>query len=210
MKKNNKLISLRTDLQNKIDKLDRNKIHILYFSYDFSFYNIYHSPLLLTTKILNFLKGDASIDHVCHISRFTYDRSKKRYIAKIFEANTKRGMEENFLYDRLKNFKGVCYIETIDQYVDKQLAKNFEKKFFAVKYSKVLAAFSGIDFSFLDKILKRKKPKGGFCSWLVSIFLINQNIDIKHIENGDPKEIVPADLFNGNFGNIEILYEYKK
>lgn len=210
MKKNNKLISLKSDLQNKIDKLDRNKIHVLYFSYNFSFYNIYHSPLLITTKLLNFFKGDASIDHVCHISRFTYDRSKKRYIAKIFEANTKRGMEQNFLYDRLKNFRGVCYIETIDKVVDKRLARIFEKKYFAVKYDKLLAALSGIDISFIDKMLRKNKPKGGFCSWLLSLFLINQNVDISHVENGDPKEITPADLFNGNFGNVQVLYEYKK
>ena len=210
MKKNNKLISLRIDLQNKIDKLDRNKIHILYFSYYPSFYNFYHSPLLVTTKLLNKFNGDESIDHVCHISRFTYDRSKRRYIAKIFEANTKRGMEENFLYDRLKNFKGVCYIETIDKNVDKKLAKQFKNKHFAIIYSKLSAALSGIDISFIDKMLRKDKPKGGFCSWLLSKFLINQNIDISHIEYGNAKEITPVDLFNANLGKLDILYEYKK
>jgi len=92
MKKNHKAINKRKRIIEAVNNLDRNKIHVLYFQYYLNWHNFYHSPLLLGAKILSLITGKPCIDHVCHISRFDYDRSKRRYNAKIFEATASKGM----------------------------------------------------------------------------------------------------------------------
>ena len=212
-KKDLKTLEIKLRIQDALDKLDNNKIHIIYFCYYFNLHNIWHSPLLISTKLLALFTRQKSIDHVAHISRFTVDGQTNKRIVKVFEANTKRGMEENDLFDKLKSFQGICYIHTIDKIVDKDKAREFKKRYYGVPYSKVYAWNSGIDISLLE-IDKgsQTKPKrvGGFCSWLVALFLRHQGVDISHIENGNPKEITPANLFYGNLAKTEILYQYNK
>lgn len=204
MNKNLSVLYNKEQIQNSIDKLDRNKIHVLYFSYYFNFHNIYHNPLLLTTKILNFFSGKPSIDHVNHVCRFIFDEENKTWVSKVFEATMERGMEQNDLFDKLKSFQGVCYIETLDKTVDKVKAKAFEIFYSGVPYSKELAALSGIDGKF-DSIYQ-PKTDGGFCSWLEALFLIDQGIDLSKIQKGNPLEITPTDLFLANLGEKKVLY----
>jgi hypothetical protein len=201
------VLYIKDQIQDEINSLDKDKIHILYFSYYFNFHNIWQNPLLLLTKLLNLFNGDKSIDHVNHIARFRFDEEDGKWVAKVFEATMERGMEQNDLFDKLKLFQGICYIETIDKKVDKVKAKAFENKYYGVPYSKELAGLSGIDIDSLDKIIKQPKTDGGFCSWLEALFLIDQGINISHIENGNPLEITPVDLFNGNLGNKRILFK---
>lgn len=207
MAKDLNIIYIKEQIQEQINLLDKDKIHILYFSYYCNFHNVWRSPLLLATKLLNLFNGDKSIDHVNHISRFRFDEEDNKMVAKVFEATMERGMEQNDLFDKLKSFQGICYIETIDRYVDKVKAKAFEKKYYAVPYSKELAVMSGIDIDFLDKKIKQPKTDGGFCSWLEALFLIDQGVDVSHIEYGNPLEITPVNLFNGNLGNKRILFK---
>lgn len=206
MKKNLSVLYNKEKIQNAIDKLDKNKIHILYFSYYFNFYNIYHNPLLLATKILNFFSGKPSIDHVNHVCRFIFDEENNIWVSKVFEATMARGMESNDLFDKLKSFQGICYIETLDNYVNKEKAKIFEIKYTGVPYSKELAAMSGIDVKIIDDTIHFKND-GGFCSWLESLFLIDQGIDLSKVKGGNSLEITPADLFLAGLGEKKILYE---
>jgi len=208
MEKDLEILYLKSNIQTAIDVLDKDKIHVLYFSYYCNFHNLWKNPLLLTTKLLNKFNGDESIDHVNHISRFRFDEEYGKWVAKVFEATMERGMEQNDLFNKLKAFQGICYIETIDKKVNKTKAKAFEKKYYGVPYSKELAAKSGIDIDSLDKKIKQPKTDGGFCSWLEALFLIDQGIDISHIEKGNPLEITPANLFHGNLGNKRILFKY--
>lgn len=195
----------KQQIQEAIDQLDKNKIHILYFSYYLNWHNFYHNWLLLATKLLNFITGKPSIDHVNHISRFIFDDENINYCAKVFEATMERGMEQNDLFDKLKSFQGICYIETLDVKVDKVKAKAFELMYTGVPYSKELASLSGIDLSFIDRIL-HPKTDGGFCSWLEALFLIDQGIDLSRTQAGNSLEITPTDLFLANLGDKKILY----
>lgn len=208
MQKDLEVLYLKSNIQTAIDNLDKNKIHLLYFSYYFNFHNLISNPLLLTTKLLNLFNRDKSIDHVNHISRFIFDEENGNWIAKVFEATMERGMEQNDLFNKLKSFQGICYIETLDKKINKTKAKAFEKKYYGVPYSKELAAMSGIDINSLDVILKKPRTDGGFCSWLEALFLIDQGINIGHVEKGDPLEITPANLFNANLGEKRILFKF--
>lgn len=207
MKKDLSVLYNKKEIQESINKLDKNKIHILYFSYYLNFHNIYHSPLLLTMKLLNFFSRKCFIDHVNHVCRFIFDDENNCWIAKVFEATVDRGMEQNDLFDKLKSFQGICYIETIDKNVDKQKAKQFENTYTGVPYSKELAALAGIDVGSLDKKFN-PKSNGGFCSWLEALFLIDQGIDLSKIQKGNPLEITPTDLFLAELGEKEILFKY--
>lgn len=206
LKKDLGVLYAKKEIQNQINKLDKNKIHILYFSYYLNLHNIWHSPLMLTTKLLNFFTGKKSIDHVNHVCRFIFDDENNNWIAKVFEATMDRGMEQNDLFDKLKTFQGICYIETLDKNVDKAKAKKFEMDYTGVPYSKELAALAGIDLGVLDKKIKLK-TNGGFCSWLEALFLIDQGIDLSKIQKGNPLEITPADLFLADLGEKEILFK---
>jgi len=205
MEKNIKILRKKALIQKAINELDKNKIHILYFSYYSNFHNIYHNPLMLATKILNLVTGKPSIDHVNHICRFTLDEENNNFSAKVFEATMERGMEQNDLFDKLKSFQGICYIETLDKKVNKVKAKAFETLYTGVPYSKELAVLSGVDGK-LDKV-KLPKTNGGFCSWLEALFLIDQGIDLSKIEKGNPLEITPTDLFIGDLSDKKILYK---
>jgi hypothetical protein len=200
------LITLEDRLIKECQKLDRDKIHLLYWIYDFSFHNIYHSPLLLGTKILGVLKGKQAVDHVCHISRFNYDEEKKCYRPKIFEASVDLGMVENDLIERLKYFRGALIIETLGK-VDKEEARKFEKRYRGLPYSKKGALFSGLDIKLLDKIVGKDGER--FCSWLEAKFLLSQNYKIE-AEGGNPSELTPMDLFNEDFARKRIFYKYRK
>lgn len=206
MKKDLEVIYDKSLIHDEISGLDKKKMHILYFSYYLNFHNFYHNPLLITTKLLNFLIGKPSIDHVNHICRLVFDDEDGQWNAKVFEATMERGMEENDLFDKLKSFQGICYIETLEKEVDKIKSKAFEKKYYGVPYSKELAALSGIDIFELDNFIKPKND-GGFCSWLESLYLIDQGIDLSAIQGGNPLEITPADLFMAELGNKKILYK---
>lgn len=206
MDKDLKVLYHKAQIQDAINNLDRNKIHILYFSYYFNWHNIYHNWLLLATKFLNFFTGKPSIDHVAHISRFVFDEEDINYHAKVFEATMERGMEQNDLFDKLKSFQGICYIETLDVKVDKVKAKAFELLYTGVPYSKKLASLSGIDLRFIDRIF-HPQTDGGFCSWLEALFLMDQGIDLIKIQYGNSLEITPTDLFLANLGDKKILYK---
>lgn len=208
MQKDLEILYLKSNIQAAIDGLDKNKIHVLYFSYYFNLHNLLKNPLLLIMKIFNKFKGNKSIDHINHICKFKFDEEEIRWDAKVFEATKENGMEQNDLFNKLKNFQGICYIETINKKVNKVKAKTFEKKYTGVPYSMELAAKAGIDINFLDKIFKQPKTDGGFCSWLEALFLIDQGININHIENGNPLEITPSDIFNSNLGDKRILFKY--
>jgi len=200
MKKNLEVIKKFKNLQEKINNLDKNKIYLIYFDYSICFKNIYHSPLMLSTKFLSWLTGKKDIDHVCHISRFIYDQENDNYIAKVFEAGLERGMEENTLIDKLEHFRGKVYIEELTN-VDKIKAKAFENKYLGVEYSKTNALFSGIN---LTKLSKRKEL---FCSALVGLFLKDQGYLLKNIQRGNPYEMTPSDLYEGNLGSKQILFK---
>lgn len=204
MQKNLKLICKQENLIDAINELNRNHIHIIYFSYASSFKNFYKAPLLLTTKILNGITFKPSIDHICYISNFDYNETSKKYEARIFEANVERGMEENFFFDRLKNFKGKCYIETIKIKVDKKKARDFQNAFYGVPYSKIQAALSGLDLGVADNTLGRLPKKGMFCSWLTALFLIGQAVKLNTKKT--PHELTPADIYNLNLGTKRVLY----
>jgi len=200
MKKNLEVIKKFKNLQEKINNLDKNKIYLIYFDYSICFKNIYHSPLMLSTKFLAWLTGKKDIDHVCHISRFIYDQENDNYIAKVFEAGLERGMEENTLIDKLEHFRGKVYIEELTN-VDKIKAKAFKNKYLGVEYSKTNALFSGIN---LTKLSKRKEL---FCSALVGLFLKDQGYLLKNIQRGNPYEMTPSDLYEGNLGSKQILFK---
>lgn len=206
MKKNLIVLYNKEQIQNAIDKLDRNKIHILYFSYSFNFHNFYQNPLLIFTKLLSVLTGKPSIDHVNHICRFIWDDEEGNWNCRVFEATMERGMEQNDLFDKLKSFHGTCYIETLDKVVDKVKAKAFELKYTGVPYSKGLAAMAGIDVKEIDSTI-HLKTDGGFCSWLEALFLIDQGIDLSKVQDGNSLEITPVDLHLANLGEKEVLYE---
>lgn len=207
MKKDLKILHEKKNIQDSINNLDKNKIHIIYFSYYFNWHNFYKNVLIVTTKLLNFITRKPSIDHVAHISRFIFDEYSESYSAKIFEATMERGMEQNDLFDKLKSFQGICYIETLEIFVDKIKAKKFEIDYTGVPYSKELAVQSGVDLGKIDDTI-HFKTDGGFCSWLESLFLIDQGIDLRRVEGGDPLEITPADLYSADFAEKKILYKY--
>ena len=191
------------DLKNRVNSLNREEIHLLFFEYHFSWKNVYHSPLLfITTKPLNFFTKNKSIDHVAHISRFDLDDQIKKYQglevynAKIFEANIKRGVEENWLVDRLKNVDGRVYIATIGK-VDKEKAREFEKKYIGQPYSKNAALFAGVDLPFLPE-----SKREGFCSWLVGEFLKDQGY-----YEGNSSELTPADLYNYFYSRTRLFFD---
>lgn len=205
-------------IQAQIDQLDRDKIHVLYFSYDLNWHNLYHTPLLLATKLLSlynevkyFCKRTPEeervywIDHVAHISRFVYDPETGKYSARLFEATLDEGMEENDLFDKLKRMRGTCYIETLSV-VDKTKAREFEQEFTGVPYSKMLAFKSGLNARSLEHLLYAKST-GGFCSWLETLFLTLQGIDLYKKISKVALKIVPSDIFNAGLGTKRILYK---
>jgi len=183
--------------QEAINALDKDKIHVLFFDYNFSFHNIWHSPLLALTKLLSAILRTPSIDHVCHISRFIPDA--ENFIANIFEAGMARGMEENDLLTKLKNMDGKCYIHTFQGPVDKDAAREFEKEWLGIPYSKELAFYAGVDI--WEKVLSAKNKSGAFCSYLEATFWKNQKIAI----DLDPIETTPADLFS-SVGKAKLFY----
>lgn len=197
-------MNLEQHLIKKCQTLDRDRIHVIYFSYHSNFRNFYHSPLLLGTKILGWIKGRESTDHICHISRFNYDEEKGIYRPKIFEANTKRGMEENDFIQRLKDFDGRLYIQTLGK-VDKKLARGFENDYRGVPYEKDSALFAGIDIPILDRVFSKGRGRG-FCSWLEAIFLTQQGYKIK-AESGNPSELTPEDIKNENLAPTILFYD---
>lgn len=200
MKKDLEVIKKFNNLQTRINNLDKNKIYLIYFDYSICFKNLYHSPLMLLTKALASFTGKKDIDHVCHISRFIYDQENDNYIAKIFEAGLERGMEENTLIDKLEHFRGKVYIEELTN-VDKIKAKAFENKYLGVEYSKINALFSGIN---LTKLSKRKEL---FCSALVGLFLKDQGYLLKNIQRGNPYEMTPSDIFEGDLGVKQLFFK---
>ena len=206
MKLNQKAIDREQRIIKAINKLDRDRIHVLYFKYDLSFYNLYHNPLVLGTKLLSIFTRKPAIDHIGHISRFEYDRSKKHYRASIFEASLENGMTENDLVSRLRSMRGEVIIETLGR-VDKEKARKFEDDYRGVAYSTSGALFSGLDVIFLDK--SKKKMEGGFCSWLEVLFLEDQGYPIR-LEGGNAAEVTPSDLYCLNIGKKRSFFKYNE
>lgn len=198
------MIKKQIELQQKINNLDKNKIHLLFFDYSIK-KNWFKKPFLLIFKLFFKIQSKPAIDHCCHISRFIYDNESGNWFARVFEATIHGGMEENDLFDKLKHFKGRIHIKTLGD-VDKIKAKEFEQKYLGIPYSLKLAGLSGIDFKFFNST-SNLKNQNGFCSWLVALFLLNQNYNISEIESGNPLEITPTDLYLANIGNIELFYE---
>lgn len=202
------MIKKHTELQKKINDLDKNKIHLLFFDYSIK-ENWLKKPFLLIFKLFFKIQNKPAIDHCCHISRFIYDNETGDWIARIFEATIHGGMEENDLFDKLKHFKGRVHIKTLGE-VDKIKAKEFEKKYLGIPYSLKLAGYSGLDFGaikFFNSVNNSDENQSGFCSWLLALFLLNQNYDVSKIESGNPLEITPTDLYLSNIGNIKLFYE---
>lgn len=198
------------ELQDKINCLNKNKYHQLFFNYSLK-RNWIKKPFLLIYKLFFKIQNKPAIDHVCHISRFIYDNESGNWYARVFEATLHGGMEENDLYDKLKKFKGKVYIRTFDQ-VDRVKAKEFEKKYMGVPYSTFLAGLAGLDIDFIDKYIlsiKEDDAKAGFCSWLEALFMENQGLNIRCIEKGNALEITPTDLFQTEFSSFPIELFYK-
>jgi hypothetical protein len=184
----------RNEIQNIIKSLKTDKIHILYFTNKVSLVSFFKNPLLLVLKIHNFFAKE-NVDHTAHISRFITDEDGNKY-AKIFEATTKLGMQQNDLLDRLEEFKGILIIETLGN-VDKTKAKVFENKYYGKPYSKLGAGLAGLDGWF-----NKFKPNNNalFCSYLTALFLKNQGYKISN-----EQELTPNDLLK-----IQKENSYKK
>lgn len=197
------------ELQEKINSLDKNRYHQLFFDYSLR-KNWLKKPFLLIFKLFFKIQNKPAIDHCCHISRFVYDNKSGNWYARVFEATLHGGMEENDLYDKLKHFKGKIYIRTLKK-VDKAKAKEFENEYIGKPYSTFLAGLSGFDVKFLDKYFKLEdnQAKAGFCSWLEALFLKNQGYDIEHIEKGNVLEITPTDLYLANIDDYPVKLFYK-
>jgi hypothetical protein len=195
------------ELQKKINELDKESYHQLFFDYSLK-KNWLKKPFLLIFKLFFKIQNKPAIDHVCHISRFAYDDKDKNYYARVFEATLHGGMEENDLLDKLKNLEGKVYIRTLGK-VDKVKAKEFEKKYTGLPYDSFRAGLAGLDIDFIDKYLNIEEKKSGFCSWLEALFIQNQGYNIKSIENGNPLEITPTDLFEASFSSYSINLFYK-
>jgi hypothetical protein len=97
MKKNLDILKKFKNLQEKINNLDKNKIYLIYYDYSICFGNLYHSPLMLSTKFLSFLTGKKDIDHVCHISRFVFDNETGMWSSDETIINTILGLYKDFL-----------------------------------------------------------------------------------------------------------------
>jgi hypothetical protein len=111
-------------------------------------------------------------------------------------------MEENTLMDKLEHFKGKVYIEELKD-VNKIRARAFEQKYLGVEYSKTNALFSGIN---LNKFSKRKEL---FCSALVGLFLQDQGYLLDNIQDGNPYEMTPSDIFEADLGKKQLFYNSK-
>lgn len=201
------MINKQIELQKAINNLDKDKIHLLFFDYSLK-QNWLSKPFLIIFKLFFRIQGKPAIDHVCHISRFIYNNETGDWDANIFESTLHGGVQEVNLFDKLKDFKGKLFIKTLGN-VDKVRAREFEKKYLNVAYSLILAGLSGLDlnFKYFDSVNNLKNTKGGFCSWLVSLFLINQDYDISTLEKGNPLEITPADLFSFNLGETKLFFK---
>lgn len=224
MEKDLNLLDSEENIQENFNKLDPSKYHILYFSYSLNFHNIWHSPLILTTSlviclqnlILRFknkfkqdhLKEDLTpqIHHVAHISRFPMDEDLGCVRPKIFEATTALGMCEHDLFDRLTAMEGTIIIETIDIRVDKISARLFELQYRGVPYSEIRAGNSVFNFAWLNKFIDRK-TNGGFCSWLETLSLYVQRIDLSKILGKLADKIIPPDIYKANLGTKSLFYK---
>lgn len=195
------------ELQEKINTLDKNRYHQLFFDYSLR-KNWLKKPFLLIFKLFFKIQNKPAIDHCCHISRFVYDNKSGNWYARVFEATLQGGMEENDLFDKLKHFKGKIYIRTLGK-VDKIKANEFEKKYIGLPYDTLRAGLAGLDIDFIDKYLNLEEKKSGFCSWLEALFLKNQGYSIKNIEKGVALEITPTDLFEANFTSYPVNLFYK-
>lgn len=197
------------ELQEKINDLPKDRYHQLFFDYSLR-KNWLKKPFLLIFKLFFKIQNKPAIDHCCHISRFVYDNKSGNWYARVFEATLHGGMEENDLYDKLKHFKGKIYIRTLGK-VDKEKAKEFEKKYTGQPYDTLRAGLAGLDIDFIDKYLNLEEKKSGFCSWLEALFMENQGYNIKNIEKGIALEITPTDLFQANFSSypIKLFYNSK-
>jgi len=204
MKYNKVFLKNKKNIIKAFKEIDRDKLHLIYFDYKLNWTNFYHNPLLITTKALAFITGKKDVDHVCHIGRYIYDKSLKYYLPIVFEAQDNEGMIENDLLSRLQDFQGKCYIETIGD-LDKNKLAAFTKKYKNVAYSKIAAGFAGIDIKYFEK---KKFKYGGFCSWLVTLCLIDQGYPPK-AEKSNPFETIPSDLWQENKLNKKLLYSYE-
>ena len=195
------------ELQKKINDLPQDEYHQLFFDYSLK-KNWLKKPFLLIFKLFCKIENKPVIYHVCHISRFVPDG--KNWIAKVFEATVHGGMEENDLFEKLKHFKGKIYIRTLGK-VDKEKAREFEKKYTGQPYDALRAGLAGLDIDLIDKCLNLKKKQSGFCSWLEALFMENQGYNIKNIEKGVALEITPMDLFQAQFSSypIKLFYNSK-
>lgn len=184
-------------IQQIINNLDNEKIHIVFFINKVGFFDIFKDYLKVVLKIYNFFAGE-KIDHTAHISRFVPDGKNK--IAKVFEATVELGMQQNDLFDRIEAHKGSVIIETLNKKVNKTKAKAFEKKYYGKPYSKTGASLAGLD-GWFNRFKANKNAL--FCSYLTCLFLQEQGFKIDN-----PQEMTPTDLFNLNLG-IKILINKK-
>lgn len=188
--------------------LNKDNLNIIFFNY--SLKKHWHSPLMLIIKLYYHLTGKPKIDHVCHISKFDGDNIR------VFEANLKKGMIENDLFERLEKFEGNVYLISLgqDKYftngvkIDKNICRQFENEFRGKKYDPIKAVGSAVDdIGWIKKITKRKKLKGAYCSYLVSELMIRlgyRSVKFLSKEVGGITNIAPYELFNTLYRGREI------
>lgn len=229
--KNSKALNKVQNLQDKINKLDRDTLYLVHYDYRKSWHNIYHSFLLMLGKTSAAIKNQADIDHSAYLSRFIKDGDNWGVFTS--EMNYFNGLEENYFIDRAKKADAKIYLEAICK-MNKIEEDKFRKSLEGIDYDKWVAGNAGQDWKFLDKIFKKlskvfpkvrlfnKKAKGLYCTWhIAKLILIHDRklvaklvksalgVDIKGMSDEEIdrllRELTPPDLFEANLGKKEIL-----
>ena len=195
-------------LQNTIEKLDKNKLHLCFYIKDFNV-----NPLFLAQRLIYKINGDPAIDHVGFLNHFYFDDSRKQWSARTLDATLINGVVESNFIDFIEDYKGKVIITTLPA-CDYDKLNSFTKLMEGISYGKIAAALSAIDGDFVDRATKKiysrindlknnnkwlqsfkYSKKSIFCSFKTALMLIDQGYDISFIENGKPIEMTPIDVF---------------
>lgn len=193
-----------SQIKKEINKLNNDRLYLLFIKYNFTIGNVIKNPLFLLTKIFSWFQKDIYIDHVCYITNIEYINKFSKQ-ATIFEANVKKGMIENDLFNRLVDIDGSFWIRPLEflSANDRIIEKEFKNEFKNKKYGfdgKIQAALSGID-GYVGNLLnnlfkKRLEKKVVFCSYITAILLDRLGYDLSNVcKDNNLKEITPTDLF---------------
>lgn len=195
-------------LQNTIEKLDKNKLHLCFYIKNFNI-----NPLFLAQRFVYKINGDPAIDHVGFLNHFYFDESRQEWNARTIDATLKYGVVENNFIDFIEDYKGKVIIVTLPT-CDYPRLREFSKIMEGLNYGRIAAALSAIDGDFVDKTTKKiynriseykdknkwlesftYSKKSIFCSFKTALMLIDQGYDISFIEKGQPIEMTPVDVF---------------